>query len=40
VAEAIPGADLVRMPSSAHLPMLDDPEAFAAAVAPHLARWR
>ena len=40
VAEAVPRAALVRLPASAHLPMLDDPEAFAAALVPHLTLWR
>jgi pimeloyl-ACP methyl ester carboxylesterase len=39
VAEAIPGAELVRLPGSAHLPMLDDPAGFVAALTPHLSLW-
>ncbi|WP_370323998.1 alpha/beta fold hydrolase [Euzebya sp.] len=40
LAERIPGAQLVTMPGSAHLPMLDDPEAFLDAVAPFLSDQR
>lgn len=40
VAEAIPHARMVRLPRSAHLPMLDDPRTFVAAIGADLAAWK